>query len=87
MNLIYKFRQKSVFMGHGVTSEIYDDGFYFINTINNAAKYICCTSKQESNVINTYSKMGIKTILTGMPRHDTLKNKFDVIYSNPDKYK
>ena len=87
MSLLYKFKQRSVFMGHGVTSEIYDDGFYFINTINNAAKYICCTSKQESNVINTYSKMGIKTIITGMPRHDTLKNKFDVIYSNPDKYK
>ena len=68
-------RYKTIFMGHGVTSTIYDDSFYISGTISSEAKYMLATSNGEYKVLTRYSKGKLTPIILGFPRHDTLLEK------------
>lgn len=69
------YRNKTIFLGHGVTSKVYDDSFYLKGTIGSWAKYILVTSEDEKNIIVKYSSKRLVPLLLGFPRHDTLFEK------------
>ena len=79
-------RDRSVFLQHGVTNKIYNDDFYFLNYIRKFSSYVCCTSEQEAEIINVYSKGSLKPLVVGFPRHDTIQDKLDR-YISRKKYK
>lgn len=66
---------KSVFLQHGVTSEVANDDFYFINYISRFASYVCCTSDHEEEIVRRYSRNRLKTLVFGFPRHDSIREK------------
>ena len=74
--LLQRYRNKTIFLGHGVSSKIYDDGSYLRNTIGNWAKYVLCTSKWEKEILDGYSHGKFKTLMFGFPRHDVLLYKY-----------
>ena len=70
------FKNKCVFLNHGVSNKINNVGFYFGKTINDNFKYVCCTSKQEKDVLmNDFNMKSPETIITGFARWDSLIRK------------
>ena len=71
-----KYRDKSVFLQHGVTSEISTPRWYFNKVLVNESKYMVSTSDSESNLIERLGNGGIVPVETGFPRWDfLLRNK------------
>lgn len=75
MSLITPYREKSVFLQHGIASDIYNFSHYMKTAINPSAKYTCCSSKWESKLISEYSGGRAVPLVVGMPRHDSLLYK------------
>lgn len=71
-------RNKSIFVSHGRTSRIYDCSNY-LKTVSNAAKYVVCTSDEESQVVKEYSSCRMIPLVTGFPRHDSILSKLEKI--------
>ena len=70
------WRTKSIFLQHGTINRYHNLSLYFKSTINRAAKYICCCSKDEQDIIGKMSN-NIQVLPVGMPRHDFLLDKWN----------
>ena len=46
-----RFKDKCVFLNHGVENKINDVGFYFGKSINDNFKYVCCASQNAKDII------------------------------------
>ena len=77
------YRDKCVFLQHGVTATIYNDDFYWQTLVGKVSKWACCTSDDEHKVVDTYSKKSVTPIVTGFPRHDFLLEKHRKYMSTP----
>lgn len=80
------WRAKSIFLQHGTINRYHNLSLYFKSTINYAAKYICCSSREEGELIKMHSKNGINVIHSGLPRHDVLLQKWNSFNSSHGNY-
>lgn len=85
-NLMSPFRNKSVFLQHGIASKIYDFSHYMKSIVNDVAKYACCSSEEEASIIKQYSSRNVIPLAFGMPRHDFLLEK-DILAQKTKKPK
>lgn len=71
-----RYYDKSVFLNHGISSNVNHVNGYFGNIIDNYFKYICAASDNDKNIlINTFGMKKSDIIVTGFARWDNLIKK------------
>jgi len=73
-----KYRDKSVFLQHGVFSEISTPSWYFNKVLAVESKYIVVGSDSESDLVGRIGSGSIVPIVVGLPRWDVLLEKLIV---------
>lgn len=74
-SILKKYKSKSVFLQHGVFSDISSPIWYFEKVLNKESNYIVTTSNVESDLVKKYSNFNLVPIELGFPRWDFLLEK------------
>ena len=70
------YKDKCVFLNHGVENKLNNAGFYLEKNINDNFKYVCCASQNAKDIsVNDFNMKKPEALITGLARWDSLIRK------------